>query len=220
MKRLSFIFLLLIFFSGCAGHYTYTPPASSSPGNYSIVLNEPKDTIWTKMVPKLGKKFFTINNLDKNSGLVNITYRGDPEAYVDCGSTESVVKNVRGKRTYNFPVSRENQEFEAKTGMKLFLVTRQMVLESKMNLIFEEMGKNKTKITANANYVLTNTQTNRQISAFMDTNEAGTMDYEPEKVTESINFNSTGSAVFKNTIANGKCQPTGKFESDVLALVQ
>ena len=80
------------------------------------------------------------------------------------------------------------------------------------NLIFEEMGKNKTKISAKAQYVLTNTQTNRQISAIIDTNEKGTMDADPEEVSESINFNSNGSASF--SIANARCQPSGKFESD------
>ena len=220
MKRLSFIFLLLFFFSGCAGHYTYTPPESPPPGDFSIVLNQPKAVIWAKMIPRLGKEFFTINNLDKTSGLVNITYQGDPEKYVDCGSTESLVKNVRGQRTYNFPVSRGDQEFEALMGRQLFIVSRKMVLESKMNLIFEEMGKGKTKITANANYVLTNTQNNRQISAFLDTNEKGTFDVEPDEAIETINFKSNGSASFKSTIANGKCFATGQFERDVLALVK
>ena len=220
MKHFSFIFLLLIFFPGCAGYYTYTPPGSPLPGKNSIVVNEPKEVIWKKMVPKLGKRFFTINNLDKSSGLVNITYRGDPEAYVDCGSTESVVKNIRGKRMYSFPVSRANQEFEALIGTQLFIVTRKMVLESKVNLIFEDMGENKTKITANANYILTNTQTNRQISAIIETNEKGTIDAHPEEVSESINFNSNGSASFQTSITSTKCQPTGKYEKDVLSLVQ
>ncbi len=220
MKRPLFIFLFLIFFSGCTGHYKYTPPAEPAPGNNSIVLNESKDVIWAKMIPNLGKRFFTINNLDKSSGLVNITYKGDPEAYVDCGQTESQVKNVRGQRTYNFPVSRANQEFEALVEGELFVVTRKMVLEGRMNLIFEEIGENKTKISAMAQYILTNTQTNRQISAIIDTNEKGTMDADLEEVSEAINFNSNGSASFRTTIANAKCQPTGKFERDVLSLVQ
>lgn len=219
MKHLLFIFLFLVFLSGCAGQFTYTPPGSPAPGSNSIILNESKDVIWTKMIPKLGERFFTINNLDKSSGLVNITYKGDPEAYVDCGRTESRVKNVRGERTYDFPVSRANQEFEAFIGSELFVVTRKMVLEGRMNLIFEEMGENKTKISAKAQYVLTNTQTNRQISALIDTNEKGTMDADIEEVTEAINFNSNGSASFR-TIPNAKCQPTGKFEKDVLSLVQ
>jgi len=100
------IFLVIMPMAGCSSKFKYTPPTTQPVLNNSIVVNKSKDEVWKEIVPALGGAFFVINNLDKESGLINISYRGAPEKYVDCGHIHSYVKNLAGERTYDFPASK------------------------------------------------------------------------------------------------------------------
>jgi len=91
---------------GCAGDFKYTRPASKPTLSNSVLVKKSKDEVWKEIVPALGRKFFVINNLDRDSGIINISYTGDPERYVDCGRICSYVKNLRGERVYDFPASK------------------------------------------------------------------------------------------------------------------
>ncbi|UUZ73433.1 hypothetical protein LP415_09480 [Polaromonas sp. P1(28)-8] len=96
----------ITFLAGCAGKVDYIRPTTkATPGSNVKILNRPREAVWTAAVPELGKRFFVINNLDKASGLINISYSGDPEKYIDCGRITSFVKNAKGERTYEFPGS-------------------------------------------------------------------------------------------------------------------
>lgn len=213
MKKLIFTLLLsVLLLSGCAGRQEYRPPNSLTPFNNSVEIDKSKDEIWKIIVPALGKNFFVINNLDKESGIINISYSGDPEKYVDCGYIESYVKNARGERTYYFPASKANQTYEIMDMNQsggLFFIDRRMNLEGRMNLIVEEIEPSKTLVTANTKYVLTKSGTVRNVqnasSSFSDT----------------ISFNSNQSARFP---ASGShpgtlCQANGRFEQEILALL-
>ena len=103
----------LLFLAGCAGKLDYVRP-STAPGsaNNTKIIDKPREAVWNSSVPELGKQFFVINNLDKSSGLINVSYNGDPEKYIDCGRVTSYVKNARGERTYDFPASKANQQYE------------------------------------------------------------------------------------------------------------
>jgi len=99
MNHLLFI-LVTITLSGCvSGKVDYMRPSQQSSLSNSKIINRSRDEVWNSSVPQLGKQFFVINNLDKSSGLINISYSGDPEKYVECGTITSYVRNVRGERT-------------------------------------------------------------------------------------------------------------------------
>ena len=76
--------VLIAALAGCAGQTNYIPGAPLQ--NYSNVkvINKSREATWNASVPQLGKQFFVINNLDKSSGFINLSYAGDPESYVDC----------------------------------------------------------------------------------------------------------------------------------------
>ena len=80
MKQASKIIavLILTILAGCAGKFEYTRPTSLPTLNNSVVINKSKDEVWKQIIPMLGKQFFVINNLDKDSGIINISYSGDP----------------------------------------------------------------------------------------------------------------------------------------------
>ena len=89
--------LVVAFFmaSGCSGRLDYMRPQPRIYAPNTVTIDLSKDALWAKMIPALGKEFFVINNLDKASGLINISYSGDPERYVDCGIITSQVSNAR-----------------------------------------------------------------------------------------------------------------------------
>src|SRR5262245_7244989 len=111
--KINTLLTVAIFVSGCAGKVEYIRPSplSSTPMNYKII-DKSKEATWNGSVPELGKRFFVINNLDKSSGLINVSYSGDPEKHVDCGRIKSYVMNARGERTYDFAGAKEQQSYE------------------------------------------------------------------------------------------------------------
>lgn len=199
----------MLLVSSCAGKLDYAPPSLSPNQSNAVVVNKPLDTVWREMVPALGQRFFVINNIDRASGLINVSYSGDPNVYVDCGTVSSYVKNARGERTYTFPGAKAHQTYEVMEDA-LYFIDRQMSLEGRMNLIFQEISSAETRVTANTRYVLTRSQ------RITSTAQAA-----PMMFSHTINLNSGQQVSFP---AVGKavltCVPTGRFESEVLGLVK
>ncbi len=132
--------------AGCSGKTMYTPPSEYTAATNEKIVNKPIDKVWKSSVSELGKRFFVINNLDKASGLINISYSGSPESYIDCGRVYSYVSNARGERTYDFPAAQAEAHYEV-MGDGLYHINRKMSLEGRINLIFEPVSVNKTKVT-------------------------------------------------------------------------
>jgi hypothetical protein len=205
--------MLVVIFAvtGCAGKQDYIRPSTySTPGANVKVIDKSRDAVWNAAVPELGKRFFVINNLDKASGLINISYSGDPEKYVDCGRIISYVKNARGERTYNFAASKAQQSYEIMMPAGLFLVDRTMSLDGRVNLIFEELAPNQTRVTANTKYVV-----QRQVAIRNVANNV------PQTLKDSITFNTGGSAPLGSSTDNTvDCIATGALELEILDAIQ
>lgn len=210
--RKFFSLVLVAGLAGCAGKVDYVRP--NQPQNFTSqrTIDKPRDAVWSASVPELGKQFFVINNLDKSSGLINVSYSGDPESYVDCGHITSFVKNVRGERTYDFPGSRAQQSYELMNGSGLFIVERKMSLEGRVNLVFEEVSQTQTKVTASTRYIINRNQTARN-----------TVNNIPRSFSDSISFNSNSRASFPSSDNDGRateCVSTGKLEREILSVLK
>ena len=209
MKRFSGLVLVVVL-AGCAGHVDYVRPTSPQGMTNEKIVDKSREAVWNASVPQLGKQFFVINNLDKSSGLINVSYSGDPERYVDCGRITSYVKNARGERTYDFPGSRAQQTYEIMNGQGLFQVDRRMSVEGRVNLVFEEISPTQTKITANARYVVARDFTFRN------------MNNQQQSRRDSISFNAGSSAAFPAD-ADGRateCVSTGELEREILSVIR
>ena len=206
MKTLA-LALAAILLTACAGKVDYIrPTVMVAPGSNSKVIDKPREAVWNAAVPELGKRFFVINNLDKSSGLINISYTGDPEKYVDCGRIISFVKNARGERTYNFSGSSAQQSYEIMEPGGLFFIDRRMSLEGRVNLIFEEVSATQTRITANTRYVVQRTRAIRAAA-----NNAS------QTLSDSVSFNSGSSASFPGQESQAaQCAATGSLEKEIL----
>ncbi|WP_152986915.1 hypothetical protein [Bordetella bronchiseptica] len=189
--------------AGCAGSVNYSPPALRAPLPNTITIDQPIDTVWTQAVPRLGKQFFVINNLDKSSGLINISYSGNPESYIDCGRIRSHVQNLRGTRDYDFPAASASQTYEVMQNGQYGQVHRQMDLDGRVNLIFESIGKNATRVSANTKYVATKTVTSPTHAGMLK---------------DSISFTSGNGATFRGAFPT-ECRATGALEQQILDAV-
>jgi hypothetical protein len=127
------------------------------------------------------------------------------------GRITSYVKNAAGERTYDFAGASESQHYEVMNDASLFNIERKMTLEGRMNLILEEAGPQKTRITANTRYVLTRESRVQKAGSSI-----------PQTNRDSISFNSGQAASFPAPRGGRvlECRPTGRFESDVLSLVK
>jgi len=204
--------LALLVLAGCAGKLDYVRP-SAPPGsaNNTKIIDKPREAVWNSSVPELGKQFFVINNLDKSSGLINVSYNGAPEKYIDCGRVTSYVKNARGERTYDFAGASAQQQYEVMDGNGLFYINRRLSLEGRVNLIFEEVTQNQTRVTANTRYVV-----QRQVTVTAAANNI------PQSGSDSISFNSGSSGAFapnKNGQAT-ECVATGALEREILSAIK
>lgn len=204
--------LLTAVLAACAGKIDYIRPSTQvTPGANVKVVERPRDVVWNATVPELGKQYFVINNLDKSSGLINVSYSGDPERYIDCGRITSYVKNARGERTYDFAASKAQQTYEIMNpGVGLFFLDRRMSLEGRVNLIFEEVGPNTTRVTANTRYIVTRSQEMRNVQGAS------------RNFSDSISFNSGSGASFPANAdgQSAECVPTGALEREVLSAVR
>ncbi|MGH7968858.1 MAG: hypothetical protein ACREIC_09050 [Limisphaerales bacterium] len=90
-------------------------------------------------VPALGQSFFVINNIAKDSGLINLSYSGSP--------SNMVVLNQ------NLPLCHPASGFEGGTTENC--VNGQPVLEGRMNVLFIKITDQATRLTVNVRYQLT-----------------------------------------------------------------
>jgi len=210
MNRFAALMSLAVALAGCAGKVDYIRPATLAKAENSKMVNKPRHVVWDAAVPQLGKEFFVINNLDKSSGLINISYTGDPEKYIDCGRIVSYVKNARGERTYDFSAARQQMSYEMMTS-NLFFLNRQMNLEGRVNLIFEEVGPDQTRVSANTRYVVKRDLTVRDVQD------------RSQSRTDSVSFNTNTAASFPAGNNSGDattCQPTGVLEREILSNIR
>ncbi len=211
MKTTSFCLLASGILTGCAtGGLTYRAPIGSATFESTKEVAKGREEVWTALVPQLGKQFFVINNMDKSSGLINVSYSGDPEKYINCGWLSSQVNNARGERTYGFPGSRAQMRYEQINQSLYYAVDRRMNLDGRMNIVLEEAAPNKTKVSVNTRYVV-----RRDLEI---TDVQGRRANRSDTVT--FNGGQLGQFARDGSNEGTDCIATGALEKEVLDLVR
>lgn len=213
MRRIVCAMAVLVCAACNAGEISYSGPTHGMVPIVSATVDRSKDDLWGELIPALGSQFFIINNLDKESGLINVSFSGEPDSYLDCGWIKSTVVGPRGTRTYDNPVARGTisyQYFDTNTGTGVWNVQHNLSLEARANLIVEELGPRQTMVTVNTRFTVSRTVRSQNV----------TMRTFPSEFSESISFGTNETAEFSNSALGTSCRSTGKLERELLALIR
>jgi len=202
----SVVAFLLLGLSACAGKLEYTPPIGNGNVVTQISVDKSKTELWDSVIASLSKDFFVINNIEKDSGFINVSYSGAPSSFIDCGEISSYVKNAAGERTYRFGGEKENQIYELMTD-GLYFIDRNMKLEGRINLVVREDSASASTLTANVLYTVTRTVRIRSAAGGQGA------------FSDSVTFNSKGVGMFPSPSSGReglRCVPTGALERRLL----
>lgn len=208
MRKIALTILLLaaiLAVFGCVGgKVTYIPEQGIRNTDNSIFLRESKDTVWMKLIDGINESLLVINNSEKDSGLINIGYSGDPCRFISCGTLNSYVLNAQGNRKYNFPTCIEYKEYEEFNEGNLAVIRRWITLDARASIIVQKRN-NGTLVKVKVKYVVIKDAKIYDPSwRFLRTELA------------SIIFNSNGGESFPNGM---KCYANGRFEKMLLDMV-
>ncbi|WP_460145851.1 hypothetical protein [Pseudomonas sp. S2_A02] len=140
--------------TGCATSSTdYQAPTESKTVNTKVV-DKPFDQVWDNLVRQLSSDFFVINNIDKNSRLINLSFSTQkPSEYVDCGVTTRRFGNVRGENSYVYKTA-DSAAFPLTDQQgHAFNITRNTKLNGRVN-IYVAPASAGTSVAVNTKYVV------------------------------------------------------------------
>jgi hypothetical protein len=91
---------LCVVITGCANRtgptnfeHTYTPPKTGQQFTNTVILNQRFEDTWNQIISNLAKKYFVINNVEKKSRIMNVSFSIDePQKFVDCGRSKRTVE--------------------------------------------------------------------------------------------------------------------------------
>ena len=138
MKSFLLVITAAVYLVGCSS-ISYSPPESKSGKENIVSLPVPREPFWKQFISQLSSEFFVINNLDKETGLINVSYSGDPEKFVDCGRIKL------SSEDNDFPASRGAHHYQQWVALKVFRIDRQMQLDGRMNIIVSRNLTQKTR---------------------------------------------------------------------------
>ncbi len=202
---------LSLFLTGCVtGSSEYTPPNQLSKIENSKIINNNKETVWKNAISSLGASFFVINNIDKSSGFINLSFSGNPEKYINCGRIKYIVDNLAGKRVYDFPPSLEDSKYERYINGELYTFYRKLSLDGRVNIIMQELSENETVATVNIRYM---------VNGYFDIFDVSGKKIEAS--SQTLSFNTNTSDKFKSESNQGViCISSGQLEREILNLIE
>lgn len=135
ISLLGVISLLLV--TGCVSGNYQAPTATDT--QKSVVVDKEFDETWEDLLTYTAGSFFGIENFEKESGLLTLSFgAGDASPYIDCGT----FSYERGANSYNGPYV----DYVDRLGADL---------TGKMNLRVRPIAEEQSEVTVNARYVFT-----------------------------------------------------------------
>lgn len=192
----------ILLLAACVGRFDYVPPAGVETATLSRIVGKSVDDVWQQTAAGAIQRRVVVNGVNRDAGVMTLTYGGDPERYVDCGYVTSYVKNVRGERTYRFPAAAASAAYELMTGKEIVSITRDMALEARIAVTAAPIGTEETRVTVSAQYTLTRVMRVRDTRGNVQT------------ISHLTGFTSDREGGFPGAVV---CRATGRLEADVLA---
>ncbi|WP_036800826.1 hypothetical protein [Photobacterium marinum] len=154
MKKTLTLAAISITLAGCAtSNLNYSNPQTYNIKNQEII-NESFDVVWDRLVKNLSSDFFVINNIEKNSRIINVSFSTNkPSDYVDCGTSTREFSNAHGKKTYTYDPSDSARYTFTNSQGNAFNATRTSRLNGRTNIYLAPEGDG-TIVNVNTKYVV------------------------------------------------------------------
>jgi hypothetical protein len=188
-KRFSLALLAILLFSGCGvttPDYT-APQSSASIDKTTVALDQSYDETWDQLINFTSSRFFAIDNYEKDSGLMTLSFSSEPGRFVECGEI-----STDGPPAYEGDYVQWFSERPAT-----------LDLDGRMNLNVREAGENETEVDVNVRYVVTATGANGVQAAQWSFNTGGSD-------TQQVRANNFGATQTRT------CQPTHEAEKVII----
>lgn len=196
-------------FTGCAeSALNYTPPSDFNTEKISTtkIINKDYNKTWDELVNNLSDNSFVINNMNKDSGFINISFSvSNPSLYSDCGRWIGYFKNLNGEANYNFSGA-ENAKLSTMNGTSMINIISTKTLSGRANILIQKIEDKKQKIKVNVKYILSGVNKNMVVY--------------PEQIyytnwTVDFSSNERGHSQTGQT----QCQTTGLLETELLKYI-
>ena len=225
--------MFVLFFAALSGCVTQGKNTTQYNKNESVnIINEktvnmPYSKVWDILVRDLAKSFYVINNIDKESRIVNVSFNStEPADFVDCGRTvrtysegknvERYEYDVAGKSTFKVATPRQ----EHPSLYNYAVINRDSDLEGRANIYIapSDSDPNKTTASVNTRYILKVRVKGELFAKDVSGNiyPRGVIPEESSTYTFNTNSVATKDAGHGTTIT---CFSKGKLESDILNIV-
>jgi hypothetical protein len=137
--------ILALTLVGCATpqEALYNPPNSVTDFSNSIVINKPFDDVWSSLIRYTTSEFFGIDNFEKDSGLITLSF-----------SAKDIDKFITGG---NFQVVEAGHIVFDGDYSTWVAQCCNPTLIGRINLLVSNLENQSTRLTVNARYVLTGT---------------------------------------------------------------
>ena len=231
MKHNAWVMVLTtLCFSGCATQGVSTldhQDMALHEIKNELQVSRPQSEVWDMLVKELSKSFYVINNIDKESRIINISFSSTtPADYVDCGRSHRTYRQGDKTETFDydiasstrFKVASRRQEHPAFSNYAV--LRRETSLEGRSNIYVapSEKDKNATVVTVNTRYIMSFKIKGEAFAEHFNGNiiPRGLV---PEQ-TFSIMFNTNQPGQY--TGDDGKtisCCSKGKLENEILSTV-
>src|SRR4051794_16801166 len=116
MFRYCLVFAAALPLASCAASSTalHKNPETSKITN-EVTINKPFDEVWDKLIAALAKNFFVINNVDKTSHIINVSFSADePGTLIDCGTSTRTFKRGTSNQTFTYKTT-DNAQYVVAT---------------------------------------------------------------------------------------------------------
>lgn len=234
MKRWNFLTLVVsvLLIHGCATQgkntldYQKNPPITVA---NEIVVKDSYSAVWDKLVKELSKSYYVINNIDKESRIINMSFSStSPSKYIDCGTTvrtytqsdktEKFAYEVASSSTYKMATPRQpDPKFYYYS-----IIKRTTNLEGRSNIYLapDEGDKSKTRVAVNTRYILSITNSG---NVFVENLAGRVINSAPisAEPPHTIAFNTNKPNLDESGSSDSvTCFGKGHLETEILKLIQ
>ncbi len=156
MKNLTYVFISFFLLSGCASKLTVTsePPKTYDLEN-SRVYEATYDDVWKTVVDVIGTSFYVIENVEKDSGILGISFSAkNPQEVIDCGVVKDNGTIAGKKHNATFPgaISQITRVMVLPNGIPVQAL-RTLTLQGKSNILVKKLSSTQTEVTINTKYM-------------------------------------------------------------------